>query len=85
MKRILCICMTVAMFAAVIVSCQKECVCEKKYTADNDIHDTIAATTTTTMYSGGYDYTKRECESLSYTDTASTTITSFTCGLQDKK
>ena len=85
MKKLLGICMAVTFIAIVSVSCQKECVCEKTFTNDDNILDTIAATTTTTSYSGGHDYDKRECESLSYSHTTSTSIPTFTCGLEEKK
>ncbi len=73
--------MIVAFSAASIISCQKECVCEKTYTSDVNLSDTIPAQTVTTTYSEkGYD--KRECESLSYEETDSAYSTKFTCSLQ---
>ncbi|MBQ7490919.1 MAG: hypothetical protein IJT51_10445 [Bacteroidales bacterium] len=99
MKKIICLCLSLAFVAAMMISCNKECVCTRSvttltptmdttYNADSTI--TVTPSTTATeqdpqYYHGGNIYDKQECEDLNGTDTTSTQITSFTCSWEKKE
>ena len=99
MKKIICLCLSLAFVAAVMISCNKECVCTRSVTTFTTTMDTtynadstITVTPTSTpsgsneeYYHGGNIYDKQECEDLNGTDTTSTQVTSFTCTWEKKE
>ena len=98
MKKIICLCLSLAFVAAMIVSCNKECVCTRSVTTFTNTTDTTAtsdttvevtptttSTTTEEYYHGGNIYDKQECEDLNGSDTTSTQVTSFTCTWEKKE
>ena len=92
MKKIICLCLSLAFVAAMMISCNKECVCTRSITPVSTT-DTTATTDstqssntgTTEYYHGGNIYDKQECEYLNGADTTATEITSFTCSWEKKE
>lgn len=91
MKKIICLCLSLAFVAAMMISCNKECVCTRSVTTFTPTVDTTTnqpdtiATTAEEYYHGGNIYDKQECEELNGADTTSTVITSFTCSWEKKE
>ena len=99
MKKIICLCLSLAFVAAMMISCNKECVCTRSVTTYTTTVDTtynadstITVTPTSTpsgsseeYYHGGNIYDKQECEDLNGSDTTSTQVTSFTCSWEKKE
>jgi len=99
MKKIICLCLSLAFVAAMMISCNKECVCTRSvtsytttmdttYNADSTITVTPSSTPSGTSewyYHGGNIYDKQECEDLNGSDTTSTQVTSFTCSWEKKE
>ena len=99
MKKIICLCLSLAFVAAMMISCNKECVCTRSVTSYTSTMDTTynadstmtvnytqtPSGTTEEYYHGGNIYDKQECEDLNGSDTTSTQVTSFTCSWEKKE
>ena len=100
MKKIICIIFSLAFVAAMMISCNKECVCTRSVTNYTTTTDTTFNATDSTYtvnatdsvtssslhyYHGGNIYDKQECEELNGSDTTSTSVTSFTCTWEKKE
>lgn len=90
MKKILCICFTLA-FVITMISCHKECVCKKDVsyleTTDTTTVDTTSAAKPnidSIMYHAGRIYDKKECEYLNVSDTnlSNGAVTTLTCNYE---
>ncbi len=84
MKKIICLCMSLAFVAVMMISCNKECVCTKTITTSALVDSVVTPTTKTDVYHGGNIYDKRECEALNGSDSTSTEVVSFTCAWEKK-
>lgn len=99
MKKVICLFLSLAFVAAMMISCNKECVCTRSVTTYTTTIDTVydadsvmttdltqtPAGTSEEYYHGGNIYDKQECEDLNGSDTTSTQVTSFSCSWEKKE